>query len=325
MQDKNSRNTKKLSTFYNKRLYSTSTRINTNLLSNWITGFSDGESSFSISISKNNKYKTGWNVVPAFAIELKDIDISLLHRIKEFFGIGKIQIIKNKGHALYVVNSIKDLHDIIIPHFEKYPLLTIKRINFLLFKEIILLMKNKEHLTKQGLQRVMIIRSIMNKKISVSSYTEPLVKIDLPEVHNLSVTDITSEWITGFTDAERCFFINIRSNRNKTGYWITAKFSLVQHSRDTLLFKIIQQYLNCGNLIEENNANVVRLRVENFKLISEKVIPFFINNFLQSSKLANFKDLYKACGLIKQKAHLTEQGIIELKVIKSGMNTGRVY
>ena len=37
----------------------------------------------------------------------------------------------------------------------------------------------------------------MNKKISVPSYTEPLVKIDLPLIHKLSITDITSEWITG--------------------------------------------------------------------------------------------------------------------------------
>jgi hypothetical protein len=60
-----------------------------------VTGFSDGESSFSVSISKNNKCSTGWQIVPAFTIELKDIDIFLLHRIQEYFGIGKIQTIKN--------------------------------------------------------------------------------------------------------------------------------------------------------------------------------------------------------------------------------------
>lgn len=288
-------------------------------------GFSDGESSFSVSISKNNKCSTGWQIVPAFAIELKDIDISLLHRIQEYFGIGKIQTIKNKGHAVYVVNSIKDLCNVIIPNFDKYPLLTIKRINYLLFKEIILLMRDKKHLTEEGLQRIMSIRGIMNKKTAITSYTYPLIDINVPVLPALKTTDVTPEWLTGFTDAEGCFFLNVRENRSKRGYWVTAGFSLVQHSRDLLLFKLIQEYLGYGNLIEENNKEVVRFKVENFKLISEQIIPFFTKNSLQSSKLLNFIDFCKACALIKEKAHLTEKGINTLKTIKSGMNTGRKY
>jgi len=92
-----------------------------------------------------------------------------------------------------------------------------------------------------------------------------------------------------------------------------------------VLFKLILDYLGYGNLIEEGNKEVVRIRVENFKLISEQVIPFFINNPLQSSKLLNFIDFCKACDLIKEKAHFTEEGIATLKEIKSGMNTVRIY
>lgn len=106
-----------------------STKINATL-PNWVTGFSDGESSFSVSFSENNKYKTGWGIIPAFAIELKCIDIFLLYRIPEYFGgVGKVNIIPNKGHAIYVVNSIEDLCNVIIPPCDKYPLLTVKRLN----------------------------------------------------------------------------------------------------------------------------------------------------------------------------------------------------
>jgi hypothetical protein len=35
-----------------------------------------------------------------------------------------------------------------------------------------------------------------------------------------------------------------------------------------LLFKVIKEYLGYGNLIEEGNKEVVRFKVENFKLIS---------------------------------------------------------
>jgi len=35
--------------------------------------------------------------VPAYAVELKDKDLSLLYKIKEYFGVGKVQMVKNKG------------------------------------------------------------------------------------------------------------------------------------------------------------------------------------------------------------------------------------
>ena len=51
-----------------------------------------------------------------------------------------------------------------------------------------------------------------------------------------------------------------------------------------MLFKVIKEYLGYGNLIEEGNKEVARFRAENFKLISEQIIPFFIKNYLHSSK-----------------------------------------
>lgn len=76
------------------------------------------------------------------------------------------------------------------------------------------------------------------------------------------------------------FFLNIKSNKNKTGELTTAGFSLVQHSRDLVLFKLIKDYWGYGTLVEENNREVVRLRVEKFQPISEELIPFFIKNSL---------------------------------------------
>lgn len=51
---------------------------------------------------------------------------------------------------IYAVKSLKDLHNVIIPHFTKYPLLTQKRADFELFKLVVELMMNKEHLTQKG-------------------------------------------------------------------------------------------------------------------------------------------------------------------------------
>jgi LAGLIDADG endonuclease len=149
-----------------------------------------------VSVSRDKFYKCGIKFIPYFAIELKDKDFDLLYKIQTFFqGVGKIYLIKSKGHAAYAVSSIKELEEVIIPHFIKYPLLTIKRINFLLFKDIITLMYNKNHLSLEGAQAIINIRASINNGVSKEfldnfSNTIPVV---LPKVRSLDVNDINNQ------------------------------------------------------------------------------------------------------------------------------------
>ena len=50
----------------------------------FITGFADGESTFSVSIVKDNRLRTGQQVQPHFAINLHIKDLELLNRIQSF-------------------------------------------------------------------------------------------------------------------------------------------------------------------------------------------------------------------------------------------------
>lgn len=67
----------------------------------------------------------------------------MLKQIQLFFGIGNISINKINGSANYQVQSYKDITNVIIPHFDKYPLITKKQADFLLFKSVIELMNKK--------------------------------------------------------------------------------------------------------------------------------------------------------------------------------------
>lgn len=51
----------------------------------YVTGFSDGESTFTVSIVRSKSYSTGWAVHLSFAIGLNQKDIALLYLIKSFF------------------------------------------------------------------------------------------------------------------------------------------------------------------------------------------------------------------------------------------------
>jgi hypothetical protein len=121
-----------------------------------------------------------------------------------FGGIGRINHLKEKGHVVYSITSVKDLHNVIIPHFTKYPLLTIKRLTFILFKDIIELLVNKEHLNYNGLLKIMAIRTQINKGVSdelLSSFNQfsmqisgkPIVTIPKPLLDPLSLKHLTKD------------------------------------------------------------------------------------------------------------------------------------
>jgi hypothetical protein len=133
----------------------------------YVTGFVDGEGSFSILALKRAQYKTGWNFIPVFTINLHSRETDLLKRIQSFFGgIGKITIIEKDNSAYFSVKSVKDLINVIIPHFEKYPLLTQKQADFELFKQIVILMHNKQHLNTKGLNKIISFKASLNKGLT---------------------------------------------------------------------------------------------------------------------------------------------------------------
>jgi hypothetical protein len=90
----------------------------------YIKGFSVGDACFRISIYRRKDCKTGWWVIPTFTIEIHKKDASILYKIKAYFGVGSLNIRRTKGQLIYTVASVKDLMEVIIPHFSKYPLIT---------------------------------------------------------------------------------------------------------------------------------------------------------------------------------------------------------
>jgi len=63
--------------------------------------------------------------------------------------------------------------------------------------------------------------------------------------------------------------------------------------------------------------------VVKFSDIIDKIIPFFEKYPLQGAKLADYKDFKRVTELMLTKAHLTKEGLEEIRQIKAGMNRGR--
>ena len=135
----------------------------------WLVGFTDGEGCFSISIFKNKTLKSGFQVFPEFVLTQGAKSLETLKKVQNFFGCGRIYENKrydNHRESLYryCVRNKTDLIEKICPFFNKYTLQTAKRSDFELFKQVLEIIKNGEHLTDKGFMKIQEIASQMNRQ-----------------------------------------------------------------------------------------------------------------------------------------------------------------
>jgi hypothetical protein len=311
----------------NKRPYSTMF-INvkeSGLSPYWVTGFADAESSFSLKVSKKSTSKSGWGFVPEFRIELHSRDLLLLRKIQSFFGVGIISERKDKNIVVYSIQSIRDIIEVIIPHFDRYPLITQKKADYLLFKQAIVLLNLKLQSNIEGVRQIISIKASMNSGLSEKLKMEfpTILPIPRPQVSAEDISDYN--WLAGFVDGEGCFYVKVtKSKSHLTGFKVSISFSISQHVRDELLLKKFIEYLGCG-VIEKvsTRPNAVTFVVYKFGDILGKIIPLFQGYPLQGVKHMDYKDFVTVANLMENKSHLTLEGLKKIKSLKSGMNIGR--
>lgn len=289
----------------------------------FITGFTDAEGCFTLNVTRNKEYKTGWYIQAIFQIGLHQKDHVLLDQIKSSFGVGSINFKHGPQTIQYRIVSVKDLA-IVISHFDKYPMITQKRADYELFKQAIQLMKQKEHLTEAGLAKIVAIKASMNNGLSpeLKAAFPNILKVSRPIVEDQNIKD--PHWLAGFTSGEGCFRISINQSKTKVGGSVQVQLvlKLTQHSRDEQLMRNLIEFLDCGNIYIYNE--VVDLRITKFNDLTNKVLPFFNKYQILGVKSKDLKDFCKVTELMLNKAHLTGSGLDQIRKIKAGMNKGRL-
>lgn len=137
----------------------------------WISGYTDGEGCFTVSIVKNKRSRFGWQVFPEFVITQGERSLQSLQFIRKWFGCGNIFVNKrydNHHEHLYryCVRSIADLAEKIVPFFEANKLKTSKRNDFKKFRSVVLLMNHQKHFHRTGLLKIAKLAAGMNRKVS---------------------------------------------------------------------------------------------------------------------------------------------------------------
>jgi hypothetical protein len=171
-------------------------------LEQWIVGFVDGEGCFSCPIQRNRTMTLGWQAQPRFAVVQGERSVHVLELMQQFLGCGSIY--RNRRHDnhkedLFVFNvfRLEHLTEIIVPFFEANPLRTAKLEDFLKFRQVLLMMKRKAHLARDGLAQIARITETMNHR-KPSLFLESSEAIRQPALLDGGVEDmVPSSWRHG--------------------------------------------------------------------------------------------------------------------------------
>ena len=128
----------------------------TDLNNHWLAGFSDADASFQIKmINRNNKTEVRLN----YQIDQKTNDLLLL--IKNYLGgnigYGIIQDTYYYGSTSF--GSAKK----VINYFDTFHMLSNKHVNYLKWRKAYLIIKDKNHLNRNGINKITKLKNTMNR------------------------------------------------------------------------------------------------------------------------------------------------------------------
>jgi hypothetical protein len=126
----------------------------------YIAGFADGEGSFNVSFRPRDDYQLPWKVSLCFNISQRDPVI--LSLIKRHLGCGTMRQ-RQDGVWYYEVNNLEAIADNVIPFFRRFGFLSAKKKrDFAKFVKLAEMMKQGQHLSRDGIVRILEIRREMN-------------------------------------------------------------------------------------------------------------------------------------------------------------------
>ena len=128
----------------------------------FVTGLTDGEGCFCVSFARRSKMRMGIEVRPSFALSLTERDRSLLQDLQAFFGCGAIRHSRSDRTFKFESRSVGELVELVVPHFERYPLRGNKARSFEGFARVCRMVEQGDHLERDRLREIIVIACEMN-------------------------------------------------------------------------------------------------------------------------------------------------------------------
>lgn len=326
---------------YNSNLRDfTISRKNEKLYPWQVTGLTDGEGSFAYSLVKSkldsNKHSTKIKFNLEFKITQKSHSEGVLFELKDYFGCGSVIIDNRKtGTKKFQVKSLDSILNKVIPHFEKYPCLTSKQLNFMDWKKIAFIMYNKEHLTVNGMQKIINLISQMNTKRSFQdkfNFCNSTLGLKSLNKDLYSVNyDLHPHWVQTFITSEGLFYNYVSETVSKkfSSVKIDSSLEIGQNSHEIAILIALHKFFQGGYI--KPKYNYINL----FDCMKSRLVNRFI--YKNTDSIIKFVDLYpmltrkhldyldwtKIVEMKNNGLHKTKDGLELIIQIKNNMNSKR--
>ena len=133
-------------------------------------------------------------------------------------------------------------------------------------------------------------------------------------------------WISGFVDGEGCFTVSfVKNSTTKFGRQIFPEFVITQSGKSLETLKEIQKFFGCGSIVlnkryDNHREDLYKFCVRSVSELYEKIIPFFKEFTLRTSKKNDFAIFCKIITLMYKKKHLSQNGFLNVQTLAGTMN-----
>ena len=248
-----------------------------------------------------------------FSLGLLAFDKPILESLVSFFNVGTVQEKKN-NFVRYDVKTDRELAEVIVPFFEKSPLLGEKRKSFFVMQQILhiktktKLLRSPKTRKKTKMQIALLINTFLKseRKHSLSVIAQKL---------NLTPGDIEQNWwceilfnvflrgfvpfvcpspqyVTGFCEGDGGCYVTINEKS------ITHKYILGQSQYP--LLAVVKNYLGVGEIYQIDLSKQTKAdnydRDEHWRLVitsREELKSLYTNHFKQNSMFGSKQKAYK--------------------------------
>lgn len=278
---------------------------------------------------------------PIFNITQSIVELDLFIAIQKHLGVGKIY--KNRNNVVFVVKSIDEIINTIIPLFDKYPVRGGKLVSFNIFKEVSLMVKDKKHLTVEGTLKILNMAYFMNKDTSLrsienfnflienlnlnkaklnlnSSTTEKNLEPSSTELNLVSNPEVeeralTFEFVRGLVDGDGSFNVSFATTRKR----ITVNFTVVSELSSKSVLNQLITFFKCGSVYNLPSA-ACRYQVVSVEEILSKIYPIFKNTQFNTKKQERFEIIIKICEIIKNRGYSNDADLKSIVDLAWDMN-----
>jgi len=285
---------------------------------NYISGFTQTDGGFHIEVTLNNEMKLGYRIQLIFNITQHEISKEVLEMIKHFFGKGTLQLDKRNNCWTFFMKGHGNANQIICPHFKNFPIYSAKWVSFFIFMRVLEMINNKEHLTKEGLAKIVILAWNMNTSTtrSVESLNKILKTIGMEDFDGISlINQIRKEaedckpvennlnpwFISGVTDGDGGLLVSITSNQR-----LKPSFTIIQHNESKSLLEAIKTFFGCGisYTYMDRGSERVRYQVDNLSDLLNIIIPHFDKYPLLTFKKERYVVFKEVVEAMQNKEHV---------------------